>query len=114
MALDPSQLAKLAALSDDDLAAEPRQTGDDHARTSAVEADVWDVIAARTAEECGRDAGELAAQMRLIDDLDLDDLGRYAIVTQVEHDLKIHLPDAECDAAQTLGDIAEAAAERLD
>lgn len=43
--------------------------------------------------------------LTLVGDLDLDTVGRYAVITSVEHELGVQFRDAEVDSLETLGDL---------
>lgn len=47
--------------------------------------------------------------LTLVGDLDLDTIGRYAVITSVEHELGVQFRDAEIDSLETLGDLLTAA-----
>ena len=45
------------------------------------------------------------ADLRLVDDLDLDDLVLYAIIARIEHELRIQIPDVAIVKWTTLEDL---------
>lgn len=103
MALDPAQLALLASLSDDTLADDsPIEQG------SQGDADAqrrWEVLRDVTSDVCDVEAETLTPHARLVDDLDMDDLIRYTVITRCERELHVHARDRDVDAAETLGDL---------
>lgn len=128
MALDAQALAKLAALTDgqlaDDIVAPAKdaaaaavdRSGEDEAAAAAPRDPserIWQTLVEATERECGVAAAQLGEDTRLIEDLDCDDLQRYVLVTAIEHECSLRLTDAAVDAALTLGDLRAAALDAL-
>ena len=57
--------------------------------------------------ETGLDPSAARAELRLVEDLDLDQLALYAIVSAVEHETKKTLKDTDIASWITLGDLLE-------
>lgn len=106
MALDSQALAALAALSDDSLVEATDAPGD---QTQPDGEDTWPLLRDIVAAEVGLAPDTITEDMRIVEDLDLDVLRRYAVVTALEHETHVSIPDAKVDAAYTLADLARAA-----
>lgn len=50
-------------------------------------------------------AQQFAPELTLQEDFDLDRIGLYAVIAQIEQDLAIEIPDAEIASAHTLSDL---------
>lgn len=64
------------------------------------------MLLAAVSAETGEKQESLLPQTTLIDDLDFDDLSLYAVVAQVEADLKEKRSDNEIAECKTLGELA--------
>ncbi|MBD3688968.1 hypothetical protein H8R18_05360 [Nanchangia anserum] len=104
MALDPEQLAKLAALTDSQMS----EAGSGESAREVDDAPAWEALCEAVTEHCTSSTGELTRSLRLVEDLDMDTLLRYCVITACEHRLKTRAIDADVDAAVTLGDLADA------
>lgn len=102
MALDPAQLAALAALTDDDLARE----GTDTAAGEGAPAATWETLRDIVAEVTGVEEDTLTRATSLAD-LDIDTLQRYMIATRAERELHHGVIDDAIEGAATLGDLAD-------
>ncbi len=85
------------------------QHGIDEDDGARVADPVVEAVNAAIAEETGSEPDQVLADSMLVADLDLDALGRYAIVTTVERSLKISLRDEDVDRAETAGDLVDLA-----
>jgi len=56
-------------------------------------------------EQIGCDPGQVTAESRLFEDLDLDSLDGVELVLGLEHEFGIEVTDDEAAAVQTVGDI---------
>lgn len=68
-----------------------------------------EVVLAAVLDECDLEPGDARGDLTLEGDLDLDELGRWAIATAVEHDLRVTLADADVESWGTLDDVLTAA-----
>ena len=68
--------------------------------------EVVTMLLAAVSAETGEKQESLLPQTRLIGDLDFDDLSLYAVVAQVEADLKEKRSDNEIAECKTLGELA--------
>lgn len=67
-----------------------------------------EAVMAAVLAETTLDAGDAREDLTLVGDLDLDTIGRYSVMTSVEHELGVELRDPEVDAMGTLGDLLAA------
>lgn len=100
MDVDASAWEKLAALRDAESPNEPEPK-------ESESSDIWDTLRQIVAQELEREPENLHPHDRLIHDLECDTLQRYAIITQVEHELGCTCIDADIDAALTLADMVK-------
>ncbi|MCI6411131.1 MAG: phosphopantetheine-binding protein [Schaalia hyovaginalis] len=104
-------MGSIAELLGYSLLPEPDAAPDDEAPRGAPAASKADLAReaamAAVLEETGLDPDEARADLTLRGDLDLDDLGLYAIVARIEHDLSLVLPDELVDSWGTLGSILD-------
>ncbi len=63
-------------------------------------------------DETGLEPTAARAQLRLREDLDMDDLSLYAVVSVIERALKRHFPDTEVRSWVTLADLLSAVENR--
>ena len=71
---------------------------------------VGEAVMAAVLAETSLEPGDARPDLELTGpELDLDRLGRYSVVTSVEHELKVQFADADVESWRTLGDVLEAA-----
>jgi len=68
-----------------------------------------EVVLAAVLAETSLEPSAAREELTLVGDLDLDTIGRYAVITSVEHELGVQFRDAEVDSLETLGDLLTAA-----
>ena len=68
-----------------------------------------EVVMSAVLEETDFDPADARADLTLAGDLDIDELGRWAIAADVEHALRTTFPDAQVESWSTLDDILTAA-----
>lgn len=100
-------MGSIAELLGYSLAPQPDPAGDDdasHDSPASSQAELARQVAMEAVlEETGLDPEAARADLTLQGDLDLDDLGVYAIVARIEHDLSLVLPDDVVESWETLG-----------
>lgn len=114
MALDADALAKLAALAGHSVQAQESGEADSggvHADDEG-EARLRDVVSAAVRERIDSgahadDEGALDDGLRLVEDLDCDDITLWSIIAAVERETKTTLPDERVRACRTVGDLVE-------
>lgn len=74
---------------------------------SSSEDDAREVAMMAVLDESTLDPQAARADLTLKGDLDLDDLGLYAIVTRIEHDLSLSLLDERVESWRTLGELLD-------
>lgn len=99
MSVNPD-LSALAVLLEGELATSP----DDTAESDPVRQVVMDALGAHW----GGAVEHLAEESTLVEDGDLDTIALYAVVAQVEQELKIALPDREVEGLKTVAELIEA------
>lgn len=97
---------------DEDAAASgsAEESGDAHGDAAQSDAVQEAVVSAFLAEST-LDAEAFRSDLSLVKDLDLDEIGLYAVVASVEDDLKITLKDADIEQLETLQDLVDLARE---
>lgn len=68
-----------------------------------------EVVLAAVLEETALDPVDARGDLTLTGDLDLDELGRWAVATALEHDLHATFTDADVESWMTLDDLLVAA-----
>ena len=68
-----------------------------------------EIAMAALLDESGYEASQMRADLRLVDDLDIDMIGRYAIVAAIEHELHVRFSDIDVDSWKTVDDVLVAA-----
>lgn len=68
-----------------------------------------EVVLAAVLAETSLEPSAAREDLTLAGDLDLDTIGRYAVVTAIEHGLGTEFRDEDVDAWETLGDVLAAA-----
>jgi acyl carrier protein len=105
---EPSEPA--GASGDEDGAASGEGEAPEAAAAAASSDPVGEAVMAAVLAEAALDPADARADLALDGpELDLDRLGRYSVVTAIEHGLGVRFPDVDVEAMGTLGDLLETA-----
>jgi acyl carrier protein len=105
---EPSEPA--GASGDEDGAASGEGEAPEAAAAAASSDPVGEAVMAAVLAEAALDPADARADLALDGpELDLDRLGRYSVVTAIEHGLGVRVPDVDVEAMGTLGDLLETA-----
>lgn len=84
----------------------PEEPGESQA--PAQDADrIRETAMAAVLEETALEPARARGDLRLVEDLDLDDLVLYAVIARIEHELGIRIPDAAVARWRTLDDLLD-------
>lgn len=106
MSLDADTLAQLAALAGDTTADKPTPQADEDDSPS-----VADRVLATVRAAVGRD--DVTPQMTLEDQLDMDKLMLWSVITTIEDDEKITFLDQDVNACQTVSDVIDMTQQKI-
>ncbi|MDO5719325.1 MAG: acyl carrier protein [Actinomycetaceae bacterium] len=67
--------------------------------------DVEEAVVAALLNETSVPAEKFSPQLTLRTDFDLDNIGLYAVIAEIEQELSIEIPDAEIEKTMTLSDL---------
>lgn len=108
MELPDDDLATLAGDEDtEDKSPEVRNGGDNPSESHDDDASdpVDEAVVAALINETSVPADQFSPQLTLRTDFDLDNIGLYAVIAEIEQELAIEIPDTDIDKAVTLGDL---------
>lgn len=83
----------------------PEEPEDTHTRAQEDSDRIRETAMAAVLDETSLEPEAARANLRLVEDLDLDDLVLYAIIARIEHELHIQIPDASIAAWTTIEDL---------